>query len=158
MRDPAARVNHTEADIEETCEFLKRYMPWKKAGEPDALVSYAQIAADEVEASNMPEWAKNVAIAALFRPAPKRRGRPRGSGGRNMAINVAAIRLVTRGYLPTRNDETVRRASASSIICEALHRLGEKITEKQINALVANLQDVVKADPDTQRFLHDVLK
>jgi len=155
MRDPAARVDPAEADIEETCGFLKRYMPWK--ADPDGFASDMRAAAGEVEASNMPEWAKNVAIAALFRPANKRRGRPRSSSNRNGAIRLAAIRLVTRGYLPTRN-ETTCRASASSIVCEALHHLGEKISEKQIDALVADLQDVVKADPDTQRFYRDVLK
>jgi hypothetical protein len=129
MRDPAARVDPAEADIEETCGFLKRYMPWK--ADPDGFASDMRAAAGEVEASNMPEWAKNVAIAALFRPANKRRGRPRSSSNRNGAIRLAAIRLVTRGYLPTRNETTCRARRIAANIAKS-------VTEKNALRLPAD--------------------
>jgi hypothetical protein len=136
MRDPASRIDpKSEAAIEDTCRFLERHKPWT---EVDGLACDMRVAAEEVAASNMPEWAKNLAMLALFRgPVNKPRGRPKQSA-RDHAIRDAAIKLVIGGYRPTRNDATVRD-SASSIIHHALRRLGEKLSEKSINAIVVKI-------------------
>jgi hypothetical protein len=135
MRDPASRDPKSEAVIEDTCRFLERHKPWT---EVDGFACYMSAAADEVEASNMPDWAKNFAVVALLkRQTEKRRGRPKQSA-RDHAIRDAAIKLVMGGYRPTRNETTVRD-SASSIIHHALRRLGEKLSEKSINAIVAKI-------------------
>jgi hypothetical protein len=144
-----------EADIEDTCRFFKGYMQsksWK--ADPDASASDNSAAIDEVKASNLPDWAKTFAVLALLEQAKKRRGKPKRSF-RNMAIELAAMRLVLRGYMATRNDETRDKDSASSIIHQALHRLGGKMSEKSINAVIAGAcRDALK-HPD---FFRDVLK
>jgi hypothetical protein len=140
MRDPVTRV---DPEIEETCRFLKGYMQsenWK--ADADGFAGDMRATIDAVEESNMPDWAKNFAVYALFQRTKKRRGKPTRHY-RNSVLERAAARLVTRGYKPTRNEAT-RRDSASSIICEALHRLGEKITEKQINAIVCKAGDLAR--------------
>jgi hypothetical protein len=109
-------------------------------GRPDGFAYDCPAAIDEVEASNLPDWAKTWAIYALSRAAQtrKRKGKPTRRN-RNEAIRSAAIKLVMRGYKPTRNDVTRDRDSASSIIHQALRRLGEKMSEKSINAIVAKV-------------------
>jgi hypothetical protein len=151
MREPVSRAD--EAAIEDTCRFLEGYMPWK--ADPDGLAGDNRAAIEEVGASNLPDWAKGSAILALLEQREKRRGRPK-QGYRDMAIQLAAMRLVVRGYMPTRNDATFDRASASSIIHEALQRLGEMgPSEKSINAIIADsCRDALK-HPD---FFRDVLK
>jgi len=140
MRDPA-RVE-LEADIEDTRRFLKGYVEsetWEADADWHASQMHSAIA--EVEISNLPDWAKNSAILALLERAKKRRpGKPTRSR-RDGAIHLAAARLVGRGYKPTRNDVMRNRDSASSIIHQALQRLGEKLSEKSINAIMAKVGD-----------------
>ena len=138
MRDPVHRVDPIEADIDDTRRFLKGCMEsetWK--ADPDVRADWMRGTIYEVETSNLPDWAKKFAIEALLPQTKKRggKGKPKRSW-RDDAILHAAYRLVTRGYKPTRNDVTRDRASAASIIYEALRRLGEKMSEKSINAVV----------------------
>jgi len=136
MRDPVHRIDQVEADIEDTCRFLKGRMEsetWK--ADPDGRASDMRAAIDEVEVSNLPDWAKTFAVSALLEQTKKRRGKPKRSF-RDHNILHAAYRLVTRGYKPTRNDVTCDRDSAASIIHQALNRLGENLSEKSINAVL----------------------
>jgi hypothetical protein len=141
MRDPVHRFNQVEADIEDTCRFLKGRMEsetWE--ADPDGRASDMRAVIDEVEVSNLPDWAKTFAVWALLKQTKKRRGKPKRSR-RDGAIQLAAARLVGRGYKPTRNDVMRNRDSASSIIHQALQRLGEKLSEKSINAIMAKVGD-----------------
>jgi hypothetical protein len=134
MRDPARA--EVEADIEDTRRFLQGYMEheyWN--ADSDDRADWCRAAIDHVSISNMPDWAKKFAIEALLEQTKKRRGKPKRSW-RDRIIWDAAIRLVIRGYRLTRNDVTRDRASAASIIHHALNRLGEKMSEKSINAVV----------------------
>jgi hypothetical protein len=136
MRDPVRRVD----PIEETCRFLKGCMEsesWR--ADPDGRAYDIHAAIDEVEASNLPDWAKTTAIFALLKLTKKRPARKPTRRNRDNAIREAAIKLVMRGYKPTRNDVTRDRDSASSIIHQALRRLGEKMSEKSINAVMTKL-------------------
>jgi hypothetical protein len=136
MRDPREPV---EADIEDTRRFLKGCMEsetWK--ADPDGYASDMRATIAEVEVSNMPDWAKHYATFAVLEQTKKRRGKPTRSH-RDDAIRRVAIKLVMQGYKPTRNDVTRDKDSASSIICQALRRLGEKLSEKSINAIVAKI-------------------
>ena len=131
MRDPA------ETAIEDTCRFLERHMQSESwMADPDIRASDMRATADEIEASNLPDYAKHYAIFAVLEQTKKRRGKPTRSH-RDDAIRRVAIKLVMQGYKPTRNDVTRDKDSASSIICQALRRLGEKLSEKSINAIVA---------------------
>ena len=130
MRDPA------ETAIEDTCRFLERHMQSESwMADPDIRASDMRATADEIEASNLPDYAKHYAIFAVLEQTKKRRGKPTRSH-RDDAIRRVAIKLVMQGYKPTRNDVTRDRASAASIIYEALRRLGEKMSEKSINAVL----------------------
>jgi hypothetical protein len=108
------------------------------AADADGFASDMRATIEEVEASNLPDWAKNFAIWALLEQTKKPRGKGRPTRRtRDNAIRSAARRLVVRGYGPTRNEATYDRASASSIIHQALQRLGERrLEEKSINAIV----------------------
>ena len=137
MRDPVRRVDQVEADIEDTLRFLERHLQsesWK--ADPDGRACDGRAAIDEVGASNLPDWAKKMAIWALLKQTKNRTARKPTRHVRDDAIRQAAFRLVTRGYKPTRNDVTRDRTSAASIIHQALNRLGEKMSEKSINAVV----------------------
>jgi hypothetical protein len=138
MRDPVHRFDQVEADIEDTRRFLKGYVEsesWK--ADPDGIAVDSRVAIAEVKVSNLPDWAKNLAMLALWEQTKKRRARKPTRRVRNGAIREAASRLViARGYKPTRNDVTRDTASAASIIHQALNRLGEKLSEKSINAVV----------------------
>jgi hypothetical protein len=145
MRNPA-RVDRKVKAIEDTRRFLEGYMKselWKADRDPFASVMRETIKV--IERSNSPDWAKNFAAWALSEQAKKRSAKPTRHH-RDEVIGFAALRLVGRGYLPTRNDVMRHRASASSIICEALHLLGEKTTEKRINA-VLNSNPFLKTSP-----------
>jgi len=136
MRDPVPRIDPVEADIEDTRRFLKGFMEdelWN--ADSDDRADWMRAAIDHVLISNMPDWAKKLATEALLPQTKKREGKPKRSW-RNRTIRDAAIRLVLRGYRPTRNDATSDKASAASIIHQALNRLGEKMSEKSINAFV----------------------
>jgi hypothetical protein len=155
MRDPASHFHaQSEVAVEDICGYLKRYMQseWWKA-DPDGLACDMRTAIDEVELSNLPDWAKNFAVFALLEQTKKRRGKPTRHH-RDMAIEMAAIRLVLQGYTPTRNEASRNRASASSIIREALRRLGENLSEKSINLIVAK-SDVLK-NPDGLEMIRRV--
>jgi hypothetical protein len=139
MRDPVHRVDPIEADIEDTRRFLKGCMEsetWK--ADPDERAAWMRTTIYAVEASNLEDWAKTFAISALLKQTEKRPARKPTRYERDHAIREAAWRLVvTRGYKPTRNDVTRDRDSASSIIHQALNRLGEKkLAEKSINGIV----------------------
>jgi hypothetical protein len=138
MRERIHRFEQVEADIEDTRRFLKRYVEsetWK--ADPNGFAGDSRVAIEEVEVSNLPDWAKDFAILALWEQTKKRRARKPTRRVRDHAIREAASRLViTRGYKPTRNDVTRDAASAASIIHQALNRLGEKLSEKSINAIV----------------------
>jgi hypothetical protein len=141
MRDPVHRFDQVEADIEDTRRFLKRYVEsesWK--ADPDGRASDMHATIEEVEASNLSDWAKDFAISALLEQSKKRRARKPTRNYRDRAIREAASRLVmTQGYKLTRNDVTRHIASAASIIHQALNRLGEKLSEKSINAVVLEI-------------------
>ena len=141
MRDPVHRFDQVEADIEDTRRFLKGYVEsetWK--ADPDGIAGDSRAAIAEVEVSNLPDWAKNLAILALWEQTKKRRARKPTRRVRDDAIRKAASRLVmTQGYKLTRNDVTRDRASAASIVHQALNRLGEKLSEKSINAVVLEI-------------------
>jgi hypothetical protein len=141
MRDPVHRFYQVEADIEDTRRFLKDCVEsetWK--ADPDGFAIDSRAAIDEVEASNLPDWAKNFAIVALWKKTKKRRARKPTRRVRDRAIREAASRLVmTQRYKLTRNDVTRDRTSAASIIHQALNRLGEKLSEKSINAVVLEI-------------------
>jgi hypothetical protein len=159
MRDPAPRVDpEIEAVIEETRRFLEGYVKdesWK--ADADVFACDNRAAIDEVEASNLPDWAKNFAVYALFQQTKKRPRKPTRHY-RNSALEKAAARLVSLGYKPTRNEAT-RRDSASSIIAEALRRLHMKPSEKQINAIVRNAGDLARDAARIRDELgYDVLK
>jgi hypothetical protein len=149
-------MNKVEAAIEETCRFLERYTQsesWK--ADPDGFASDMRATIEEVEGSDLPDGAKNLATWALYEQTKKRRrGKPTRKY-RNMAIQLAAMRLVTRGYRPTRNESTRGRASASSIVRQALDRLGETMAEKSINAVVAK---ACRDAAEMPEFFRDVLK
>jgi hypothetical protein len=139
MRDPVPRIDpKSEAAIEDTCRYLERYIQaesWR--ADPDGFASDLRATIDEIERSDLEEWAKNFAIFALLERTKKRRGKPT-QRYRDRAIQEAAIRLVMRGYKPTRNEATLRD-SASSIIHQALRGLGETLQEKSINAIVGKI-------------------
>jgi hypothetical protein len=140
MRDPVHRFDpvEVEADIVDTRRFLKDHVEsesWN--ADPDGRASNMHATIDEVEASNLPDWAKDAALWALLEQTKKRPARKPTRHRRDHTIQEAAARLViTRGYKPTRNDVTRGTASAASIIHQALDRLGEKLSEKSINAIV----------------------
>jgi hypothetical protein len=139
MRDPASRPDPAEAAIEDTCRFLESRMEseyWR--ADPDGFACDMHATADEIRLSNLPDYAKHYAIFAVLEQTKKRRGKPTRSH-RDHAIRNVAIKLVMQGYKPTRNDVTRGKDSASSIICQALRRLGEKLSEKSINAIVAKI-------------------
>jgi hypothetical protein len=148
MRDPVHRFDQVEANIEDTRRFLKGYVEsetWK--ADPDGFASDSRVAIEEVEVSNLPDWAKNLAILALWEQTKKRRARKPTRHIRDKAIREAASRLVmTQGYKLTRNDVTRERTSAASIIHQALNRLGEELSEKSINAVVLEIdaKDLIK--------------
>ena len=145
MRDPVPRVDPVEADIEDTRRFLKGFMEYEYWNADPARYNTADIRA--VMESNLPDRVKNSAIYALWEQTLKRRGKgkPKRSW-RDAKIRCAAVRLVILGYKPTRNDATRDRPSAASIIQQALHRLGEKMSEKSINAVVRGLFDPGRAE------------
>jgi hypothetical protein len=140
MRDPAPHFDN-EAAIEETCRFLQGYMKsqtWR--ADPDVFACYCRRGIEGILASSLEDWVKNLAVYALLEQTKKRRGKGQPTRFyRNMAIGLAAIRLVLQhGYRRTRNEAT-EGDSASSIIHEALRRLGEKnLSEKSINMVIAD--------------------
>jgi hypothetical protein len=139
MRDPATHIDpKVEAAIEETCRFLEikmGYDYWER--DPDSSLSPDIWAAiREIAFSNLSYRTKNVAQQALFEQTKKRSKKPTRQF-RDNALRVAADILVAQGYNPTRNEATDGWESASSIIHQALKRLGEKkLKEKQINTIV----------------------
>jgi hypothetical protein len=139
MARPApSAFDETEHLVDETRRFLKPYFEqhtW--AADPDGYACDLRAVLEEIENSNMPDWAKSLAYAPILDATKKRRGKPKRAS-RDMALRLAAERLTARGISPTRNEATTKQASASSIICEALKRLGDPHppTEKQINAIV----------------------
>jgi len=90
MRDPA------ETAIEDTCRFLERHMQSESwMADPDIRASDMRATADEIEASNLPDYAKHYAIFAVLEQTKKRRGKPTRSH-RDDAIRRVAIKLIRR--------------------------------------------------------------
>lgn len=137
MRDPARRVDpEAERLIEETRRFLEPYVrgaAW--AADPDDYACDVRAALEVIDNSNMPEWARNMAWVVMLPRTGKRRGKPTRRY-RDMALRMATERLTGRGYLRSRNEATRQWESAASIIAAALARLGERMTEKQVSAIV----------------------
>jgi hypothetical protein len=137
MRDPATPIDlDLEAAIEEMRRFLQPFvnMDYWNADPPDGGAPI-WAAIKEIAFSDLSNRAKNLAQEALFEQTKKRQSKPTRQY-RDNALQVAAGILVVQGYNPTRNDETDHRESASSIIHQALRRLGVNMKEKHINAIV----------------------
>jgi hypothetical protein len=136
--DPEAAM--IEAAIEDTRRFLGPYVrseAWQADPPSNELMYDLREKIREVEAMDdlSAEWTKNFVIWKLLEQTKKRRRKPTRFY-RDCAIREAAGRLVLQGYEPTRNEAT-QKDSASSIIWNALRRLGERrLTEKQINSIV----------------------
>jgi hypothetical protein len=134
MRDPATIDPEVEAAIEDTRQFLEPYVQsesWKADPAPkgaDALFKF------EIQGKLEPA-VESIVLSAL-REQLKRKTKPTRNY-RDTAIQIAAARLVSQGYERSRNDEMRHTESASSIICQALRRLGEKkIKERTIKDIV----------------------
>lgn len=136
MRDPATIIDPVvEAVIEETRQWLEGSVQcahWQ--GDPDYGLSYLRAAIRKVEAWDSPDYLKDFAVWTLFEIWKKSRKKPTRHW-RHLSIWVAAGQLHRRGFQLTRNEAT-GEDSASSIMREALRRLGEGMTEGQINAIV----------------------
>jgi hypothetical protein len=101
MRDPATRADPDVEAIEDTRRLLEPYVQdasWK--ADPDGFACDMRATIQEVEESNLADWAMNLAVWALFEQTKKRRSKPTRSY-RDMALQLAAARLVARGYMPT---------------------------------------------------------
>jgi hypothetical protein len=139
MRDPATRVDpEVEVAVEETRRFLEPYVRspcWRADVDRQMITLYdAQLL---IEVSLLPKWVKDSVREPLFNAMLKRKAKPTRHY-RNYNIHLAACPLVKRGYLLTRNEVTRDKQSAAAIIQKALARLGVRMSEKQINAIVLN--------------------
>jgi hypothetical protein len=147
MRDPATRIDpDVEAAVEETRRFLEPYVrspTW--AADPDGLASDMGAALEVIEnCEALPDWVRLFAWRAMH-PQTKRRSKKPTRRFRNMALRMAAARLLARGYDWSRNDETRHVESASSIIHEALKRLGvKKMKEKQVTNIVLSTNPEIR--------------
>lgn len=137
MRDPATRIDdpEVEAAIEETRQFLERDVSadlW--AGDQDPRHGALLKAIAEIRGSSLSEKTKLLADD-LFVKAMRKRSKKPTRRWRDFALWVAAQRLVPR-YRLSRNDETFHTQSATSIVQQALTRLGVTMTEKQLKDIV----------------------
>ena len=136
MRDPATRIDpEVEAAIEETRKFLERDVSadlW--AGDRDPRHGDLLKAIAEIGSSSLSEKTKLLA-GDLFVKAMRKRSKKPTRQWRDVVLWVAAQRLVPRYHL-SRNDETFHTESATSIVQQALARLGVTMTEKQLKDIV----------------------
>lgn len=149
MRDPAVRIFDPEAEaakkeallldvaIEETVRFLipcMRHSYWK--GEKFCTELWWLIGLEEIQKSSLPEWLKDHVCELMVKTRPRKK--PTRSY-RDSRIVEAANRLKSYyGYELTRNDARRDVESASSIIREALRRLGVKMAESTIKEIIVN--------------------
>jgi hypothetical protein len=127
---PNQDIEPDEAAIEFTCQWLKCFVQsdhWEADPARDLWPAIRLITT-----SNLPESTKSLAREMLSKSHSKKPTRQY----RDRALGIAASLLVSQGYFPTRNDGTTLKESASSIICEALLRLGVKMEEKTINNII----------------------
>jgi hypothetical protein len=140
MRDPATRIDpEVEAAIEETRRFLEEWVRnerWNADPPSWSNPHYSDIgkARDEIERSNLSKKTKLLLDRVLVKELKKRGNKPT-RGCRDSILWLAAKRLEPR-FLLSRNDATTHSESASSIIKQALDRLGVKMREKQIKDIV----------------------
>jgi hypothetical protein len=138
MRDPATIIDPAvEAAIEETRALLEPRVNtrlWKR--DHDAHADRLRIVLLEIERSPLSKGVKLYVRGSLLEDMKKRRRGKPTLHFRDASISAVAIPLLEQGYDPTRNDETRYKESASSIIREALRRLGVTMEEKTINAIV----------------------
>ncbi len=139
MRDPTTRIDpEVEAAIEEARRFLEPCVSspsWRADLDRQMITLYdAHI---WIDAGSLPQWVKDCVREPLFRAMLKRKAKPTRRY-RNHSIHLAACRLNKYGYHLTRNEEPRDKESAASIIRKALARLGVRMSEKQINAIVLN--------------------
>ena len=141
MRDPATNIDpEVEAAIEETRALLEPRVntrSWKRDHDSHAI--RLRNALLEIERSPLSKWVKLCVRGPLLKAMKKRRHGKPTLHFRDCSIAAVAIPLLEQGYDPTRNDETRYKESASSIIREALRRLGVTMAEKTINAIVLRL-------------------
>ena len=142
MTSPAASIPRPSASSTRRAIFLELFRQrgdaW--AADPDGYASDLGAGLEQIEnSSDLEDWVKTLAWKPFQDAMKKRRHKPTRMN-RDMALYLAAKRLVAEhGISRTRNDATrdrTDRQSAGSIICEALKRLGEPLTEKQVNAIV----------------------
>jgi hypothetical protein len=138
MRDPATSVDpEIEAAIEETRALLEPRVntrSWSRDHDSQAIV--LRNALLEIERGPLSKWVKPCVRGPLLKAMKKRRRGAPTLHFRDCSIAAVAIPLLEQDYNPTRNDETRYKESASSIIREALRRLGVMMEEKRINAIV----------------------
>jgi nicotinamidase-related amidase len=138
MRNPATNIDPAvEAAIEETRALLEPRVntrSWKRDHDWHAIQLCNAFL--EIEKSSLSKGAKLRVRGPLLEAMKKRRRGKPTLHFRDSSISAVAIPLLEQGYDPTRNDETRYKESASSIIREALRRLGVTMEEKTINAIV----------------------
>jgi len=138
MRDPATNIDpEVEAAIEETRALLEPRVntrSWKRDHDSHAI--RLRNALLEIERSPLSKGVKLRVRGPLLEAMKKRRRGAPTLHFRDCSIAAVAIPLIEQGYDPTRNDETRYKESASSLIREALRRLGVTMEEKTINAIV----------------------
>jgi hypothetical protein len=149
MPDPTVSIDpEVEAAIEETRQYLKLLVKCKQwKADTEYRVWDLLDAKTEIENSSLTEKTKRLAVDELQKATLSRTKKPTRHM-RNRILCWAAKRLEPR-YLRSRNDVTRHTESASSIIQKALGRLGESMTEKQINDAVLK---------SSRRFSGTVLK
>jgi hypothetical protein len=138
MRDPARTIDpEAEAAIEETRALLEPRVStrsWK--GDHDSRAILLRNALLDIEGAALSKSVKLRVRGPLLEHMKKRRRGAPTLHFRDCSIAAVAIPLLEQGYGPTRNDGTRYKESASSIIREALRRLGVTVAEKTINAIV----------------------
>jgi hypothetical protein len=145
MRDPATRIDPvteiTEAAIEYARSTLKPWVVGKKlCGDREPHWSKIFDALVHIE-KNSPQWVVDAVRDPLLEAMDKRTKKP-SYYTRDVWIACLAVSLTHRHklYKLTRNDATQGIDSASSIIAEALRRLGVTMNEKTIKGIILKHQ------------------
>jgi len=145
MRDPATRIDPiaeiNETAIEHVRSYLEPFVHENGLGaDPDPYGVKIGMAFMHIE-KNSPQWVVDAVRDSLLKAMNKRTRRPSYSN-RDSLIAFAAVDLTRRYklYKLTRNDGTQNIDSASSIIVEALRRLGVTMKEKTINEIILKHQ------------------
>jgi hypothetical protein len=144
MRDPDITFDReVEAAIEDTYQFLEPLVKsesWK--GDPDWHVRGTRALIKISIKDKLHPAVEALVTSALLAQAKKQKNKPTRNH-RDTWIQMAAGRLIARGYERSRNDSMRHTESASSIIHKALKRLGVKMKEKRITDIV------LQFDPET---------